>query len=214
MSRLLPYTVIAIALFVGSPNARGQGRTSEVELLKKELDLLKRELDLLKRENELLKKENAELRKGSSGSTARTSDATETDAVTRVTVDNVEYVYQGGVRNGGSLIVTVLATSKDGNQVGPNGQMTLIDTEGNKFSGRPLQGFGNIPTLREGIPVKLAWQFGGGNAFTGAAQTAPSTKITRFAGVIIHRAVAAIGGGDNTIDFRNVPLTVSKAKAK
>jgi hypothetical protein len=175
--------------------------------LRKEIELLKRELDLLKRENELLKKENELLKKGGVASKSEEDK----DSVARVTVGKVEYVYLGSERSGGSLVVTVLATSKDGNQQGPNGMMTIVDPDGDKYTGMPVGGFSGLPNLREGVPVKLSWQFGGKNAFTGEAKSSPSTKITRFAGVFIQRTV---GGMAETIDFRNVPAQVVKAKSK
>lgn len=179
---------------------RGGGGPSD---LQKENALLKRELDLLKREIELLKKEYAELKKAATG---KKEDA-EADAVTRVTVGNVEYVWQGTVRNGSSMIATVLATSKDGNQPANHGHMTIIDSDGEKYMGHAM---GAKVTLREGVPVKLSWQFGK-DGFTGGAKPLPSTKVERFGAVIISRAVVS---DKNAIEFRNVPATVMKAKGK
>jgi hypothetical protein len=203
MTRLFAFLLFAGALLVSPSLAFGQAAGStDVEQLRKEIDLLKREIDLLKRENELLKRENALLKKSG---TAK-APAQEGNAVTRVTVDNVEYVYGGTVRNGAVVIVTVLATSKDGIRQGPNGPMILIDENGEKYTGMPVRGFGTLPSLREGIPVKLMWQFGATNPFGGTRPAAPSPKITRYAGVIIQRAIA----GDDSIDFRNVPAVIAK----
>lgn len=203
MVRRLSLTCIALAFFVAPGLVFGQPRSTEVDFLRKEIELLKRELDLLKRENELLKRENESLKKG--GGSTKSADPMPEPPPT-VTVDDVEYVYQGSVRSGTKLTVTVLATSKDGIKPGPNGSMVIIDDKGNKFTGLPVGGFGVQPMLREGIPVKLSWNFGAPNPFTGAATNpAPSAKITRFAGVIINRTV---GGGGETIDFRNVPAVL------
>ena len=190
---------LAVSLLVTPGIVFGQNKNDDSPL-QKEIDLLKRENELLKKENELLKK----------GVTASKSDE-EKDAVTRVTVGKVEYVYLGSERSGGVLVVTVLATSKDGNQQGPNGMMTIIDPEGEKYTGMPAGGFGGLPNLREGVPVKLTWQFGGRNPLSGEMKPSPSTKITRFAGVFIQRTV---GGMGDTIDFRNVPAQVVKSKGK
>lgn len=211
MTRL--YTVLWLvgSLLLSQGFAHGQGRNTEADLLKKELELLKRENDLLKRENELLKRENAELKKGGAAKTVDKTAEGETDSVTRVVVDNVEYVYQGSTRTGNTLIVTVLATSKDGNKTGPNGRMILVDSEGEKFTGQLVGRALTGVSLREGVPVKLAWQFGGMNAFTGAVLPGPSAKTTRFAGIMIQRTIV---GGDDTIDFRNVPAVLTKSKTK
>lgn len=126
-------------------------------------------------------------------------------SVSRVTVDDVEYVYQGIVRNGNIVRVTVLATSRKGERNGPNGAMTIIDDEGEKYTGYPVGGFGALPELKEDVPLKLSWQFGGNNAFTGAKLAPPpSVKVKRFASVSIQPTV---GGGGNSIDFRNVTPT-------
>ncbi len=45
----------------------------------------------------------------------------------RVTVDDVEYEYQGQTRSGLERDVTVLATSKKGDHTAPHGKMTLVD---------------------------------------------------------------------------------------
>lgn len=202
------FLVIAFAIVLAAvPNAALAQKSTEVELLKKEIDLLKRELDLLKRENDLLKAELASLKKGGKAKAAED----EPDRVMRVVVEDVEYVYQGSVRANNKVIVTVLATSKDGAKVPPNGTMVLVDDKGNKFTGRALHSFMVGASLREGIPVKLNWEFGGTSPFGGNPFPAPSAKITQFAGVIIHRTVA---NDDNTIDFRNVPAVVEKEKVK
>ncbi len=208
MVRFVILVCLTSGLLLTPTVAIGQSQGSDVELLKRELDLLKRELELVKRENEILKRELESYKKGGS---AKGADNTP-DAALSVTVDDVEYVYQGSVRNGPKLTVTILATSKDGFKVAPQGQMTIIDDKGNKFNGMPVGGFGAQTKLREGIPVKLQWHFGATNAFTGAAGVAaPSAKITRFAGVIINRQIAGAG---ETIDFRNVPAVIAPAKAK
>ncbi len=207
MARFVVLIGLSMTLFLTPAFVFGQSQGSDVELLKRELELLKRELDLVKRENELLKRELEIFRKG--GSAKSTSDAKAANLT--VTVDDVEYVYQGTVRNGPKLTVTILATSKDGIKAGPNGSMTIIDDKGNKFVGMPAAGFGGRPMLREGIPVRLQWHFGATNAFTGGAgKPAPSAKVTRFAGIIINRAVA----GPETIDFRDLPAVLPVAKAK
>jgi len=199
--RLLMASIgVAVLLLAGSGTALAQDSVAD---LIKEIDLLKREIDLLKRENELLKSENAALKKGGAASASA-----EGEAVTRVLHDNVEYVYQGMIRSGANVFVTVLAVSKKGDQQGPNGQMYLIDDEGEKYGGMPAGGFGLRPSLREGVPVKLTWRFGP-NPITGKS-TAPSPMIRRFALLTIDTQVA----GMDTIDFRNVPAVLSKTKAK
>jgi len=62
--------------------------------------------------------------------------------------------------------------------------------------------------LREGVPTKLVWKFGP-NALSGKG-SAPSVKITRFP--ILSVEATRRGGG--TIEFRDVPATISKAKDK
>jgi len=208
MTRLFAAVCLAGSLLLSPRAAVGQERTTDLDTLRKEVDLLKRELDLLKRENELLKKENESLKKGGS---AKAADG-DPDAGRRVTVDKVEYQYEGLTRSGGKVTVTVLATSKDGNRPGPNGSMVLIDPDGEKYTGKPSQGFGTQPALREGVPVKLMWQFGGSNPLGLAGPPAPSAKIMRFAAVIVHRTVA--NSDDDTIDFRDVPAEVTKSKGK
>ncbi len=207
MSRLLTCVLVGSSLILSQGSAVSQS-TESFESLKKELDLQKREIELLKRENDLLKKENEVLKKGGAGKASAGDDS---DAVLRATVGNVEYVWQGTHRVGSMVVATVLATSKDGNQQGPNGSMVIIDPAGEKFTGYPARGFGGLPNLREGVPVKMFWNFGATSAFGGRAGTAPSAKITRYAGVQIHRTVA---NDDNTIDFRNVPAIIEKAKGK
>jgi hypothetical protein len=182
-----------------------QPRTADVDNLKKEIELLKRENDLLKRENALLKRENASLKKGD------TEKPTEGkgDSATRVTIDKVEYVYQGCVRNGRDVFVTVLATSKKGDHAAPGNTMTLVDDDGDKYVGITAGGVGGPVTLREGVPVKLRWRFGP-NPFTGQS-SAPSPKIARFTLVSL-----SAGGGFRAqpVEFRNVPAVVSSSKKK
>lgn len=205
MRRLAGIVFLTALLFPGAPPALGQAKKDDP--LQKEIDLLKRELDLLKRENELLKKENEALKKG--GGTLKNDE--DKDAVTRVTVGKVEYVYLGSERTGAGLVVTVLATSKDGNQQGPKGMMTIVDPDGEKYTGMPAGGAGLPPNLREGVPVKLSWVFGRKNPLTGQAAPAPSTRVKRFAGVFIQPNVGGLG---DSIDFRDVPAVVVKPKGK
>jgi hypothetical protein len=178
---------------------------AKIATLTQELDLLKRENELLKRENELLKQENASLKKGNS----KTSRDVGAEVPLSVTVDNVEYVYQGIMRNGAEARVTLLATSKKGEHPGPNGMMTLIDDEGDKYQGMPSGGFGARPVLREGVPTKLVWRFGP-NPLTKTG-SAPSATTTRFTSLTIE---ATVGGGQGTIEFRDVPAVVSKTKKR
>ena len=200
--RLVVAVCLTVLLLPGVGSAQGK---AEIERLKKEIELLKREIDLIKRENELHKRENDLLRKGNTGKPA---DA-QADSATSVTVDNVEYVYQGMARNAATVLVTVLATSKRGDRQGPNGQMTLVDEDGEKYQGMPAGGFGLRPALREGVPVKLTWRFGP-NPITGKS-SAPSPRITRFPLLTI---ASDVGGVGDAIEFRDVPTAVSKAKAK
>lgn len=213
MSRVSRLLCVAF-LLAGSPVALGQ-TSADFEALKKELELLKKEVDLLKRENDLLKKENDSLKKGggsssSGGSTDKGEKGEKGEK--SVTVDDVEYVYLGSERKGAAFIVTVLATSKNGDHPGPQGAMTIIDTDGEKYTGHPVIKGGRA-TLKEGVPIKLSWQFGFNN-FTGAARGgAPGSKVTRFAAVVIQYRL--IGGeNENTIDFKDVPAVVTKPKGK
>jgi len=169
--------------------------------LQKENELLTKENQLLKRENELLKQEIASLKQGES------KKPTEAEAPPSVTVDNVEYVYLGMERNGANVMVTLVATSQKGDHLGANGQMTLIDDEGDKYMGMPSKGFGARPQLREGVPVKLVWRFGP-NLISGQS-SAPSAKIARFKSLSIEPAA---GAGTSSIDFRDVPTVVKKSK--
>lgn len=184
------------------------------ELLKKENELLKKEIELLKKEIEELKKENSLLKKGggSSKEASSTKEKESDDAkesVTKVTVDNVEYEYAGLTRNGNVVTVSVMATCKDGNRPVPHGKMTLIDEAGEKYSGN-LVGGGTTSRrdLREGVPIKLQWQFGGGPRLGGERHQPPSAKVKRFTAVIIEPGVGV--RNKNTIEFRNVSATGGK----
>lgn len=180
-----------------------QEKSDDGPLSKKEIELLKKEIELLKKENEALKNELAVLKKGGEKRGGAKETEEPKDSVMRVTLDNVEYVYAGASRNGNTLIVSVMATSKDGQHPAPRGQMTLIDENGDKHTGRPTSAPHNIRELREGVPIKLQWQFGGTRPFVGdRGPQAPSAKLKKFTAVIIERSIA---GSDNTIEFRNVP---------
>ena len=179
--------------------------SDDAELLKKEIELLKKEIEIIKKENEALRKENASLKKGGGSSKEKETDGTK-ESITRVTLDSVEYVYAGGLRNGNAFIVTVLATSKDGNRPVPRGQMILIDETGEKYTGNMVGGTNaGLRELREGVPLKLQWQFGGSRAFglPDRGPQAPGTKVKRFTAVIIENGQP--GRNNNTIEFRNVP---------
>lgn len=202
MKRLLVFLCLA-ALMVICQGALAQTKIVDLDGLKKEIDLLKRENELLKRENDLLKKEIESLKKGSAAKPPESA----TEAVLAVTVDDVEYVYQGCVRNGPNVFITLLATSKKGDQQAPGGDMTVIDDDGDKYRGVPTVGV--PPLLREGVPVKVTWRFGL-NPLTGKS-SAPSPKITRFASVAVEPIFGRPASG---VDFRNVPAVVSKPKAK
>lgn len=131
------------------------------------------------------------------------------ESVTSVTVDDVEYVYQGAVRNGGNVNVTVLVTSQQGDRDAPNGTMTLIDQEGRSYSGKLLGGPGPRAKLREGKPVKLTWQFGGNNAFTGGKLAIPPvSKDARFTRILI------VGTQGSFMEFRNVSADMKKSKGQ
>ena len=67
--------------------------------------------------------------------------------------------------------------------------------------------FGARPQLREGVPLKLVWRFGP-NPFSGVS-SGPSASIKRFASISIEPTV---GGGADTVDFRNVPAVLSKTR--
>ena len=203
MKQSLVFWCLMTAGLLGQGRALGQEKKAVIANLKQEIELLKRENDLLKRENELLKQEIAALKKGGAKASAEPGEA-----ALSVTVDNVEYVYQGTTRNGPEMLVTVLATSKNGESPAPAGKMFLVDDEGNKYTGMPQGGFTGRQVLREGVPMKLVWRFGP-NLLTKQG-TAPSAKITRFASL----SVEAAQFGRTAVEFRGVPAVVVKAKAK
>jgi hypothetical protein len=129
----------------------------------------------------------------------------ENDNPLRVTVDDVEYEYQGLTRSGANVTVTVLARSVKGDHTAPHGKMTLVDADGEKYVGTLVATGGGRVQLREDVPVKLAWKFGP-SGFKDKS-SAPSAKITRFALVTINTGISSRGA---TIDFRNVPATITK----
>jgi uncharacterized protein (TIGR03067 family) len=180
--------------------------SEDTEQLQKELDLLKKERELLKREQETLKKENTALKKGKGSK----PEEEPKDVVLSVTIDKVEYVYAGSVRKDKAVIVNVLATSQDGNRPEPRGQMTLIDEDGEKYVGSRVAYDGPVQDLREGVAVKLQWQFGGGDTAGMKTPPGPPSKVKRFSAVIID--YPSIGRGAKTIEFRHVPFAVTKPK--
>lgn len=129
----------------------------------------------------------------------------------KMTVNDVEYVYQGITRKGEQAMVTLLAKSLDGVKQGPQGKMVLVDLEGNQFEGFPIGGFGVPPQLREGVPLKLIWVFGKRNAFDVAPRPIPSAKIKQFAHLSVETGP---GGGDSGIEFREIPAVVPAAVGK
>lgn len=117
-----------------------------------------------------------------------------------VVVDDVEYVYQGAARRGAVLIVTVLATSKQGDREAPRGAMTLVEADGRRFMGQPTGGRGSQAELKEGKPAKLTWQFGG-KGFGGGTLPIPTVgKNVNFSSV-------SISAGFKSIEFRDVPAS-------
>ena len=204
MKHSLVFGCLIAGWLLSHDGALGQEKKAAIGNLKKEIEALKRENDLLKRENELLKQEIAALKKGG----AKTGAEAGAEAALSVTVDNVEYVYQGTARNGPEMLVTLLATSKNGETPAPAGKMFIIDDEGNKYTGMPQGGFTAPRVLREGVPMKLVWRFGP-NLLTKQG-TAPSAKISRFASL----SVEAAQFGRTAVEFRGVPAVVGKAKAK
>lgn len=179
------------------------GQEPDIAALTKELEILKRENERLKQENELLKQELAATKKGSAKAPSETNE----NSPLSVTVDDVEYVYQGMQRNGPELLVTLLATSKRGEHPAPHGFMKLVDDEGNSYSGKRVAGEGVPRLLREGIATKLTWRFAP-NALNKAG-SAPSATISRFASLSVG---IARGGRENAIEFRDVPATGTKRK--
>lgn len=131
--------------------------------------------------------------------------ADDDEPVLRVTVDDVQYEYQGQTRSGSNVTVTVLATSKQGDHTAPHGKMTLVDADGEKYVGTLVATGGGRVQLREDVPVKLSWKFGP-SGFKDKS-SAPSAKITNFTLVTINTGLSSRGA---TIDFRNVPATVTK----
>jgi hypothetical protein len=125
------------------------------------------------------------------------------DSPFSVVVDDVEYVFQGASRKGAVLIVTVLATSKQGDREGPSGAMTLVDADGKRFTGQPEGGRRSRTELKAGKPTKLTWEFGG-RSFGGGTLPLPAVaKEAQFSRV-------SIGVGRNAIEFRDVPMLISK----
>jgi hypothetical protein len=200
---MVAMVVLVLPLGVHGQDKSGVKSDKELELIKKENELLKRENDLLKKENELLKQELASLKKGG----AKTpSEAGEYGPLV-VTVDNVEYTYQGTVRNGPEMVVTVLATSKSGENRGPNGQLIITDDEGNRYAAMPVGGFGAPPLLREGVPYKMVWRFS--PSLLGKQGSAPPSKVTKFASLALENV-----GGQSVVEFRSLPAVVVKPKGK
>jgi len=152
---------------------------------------LKRESDLLKQEIEALKKYGA---KASTG---------QAEGSLFVTVNDVEYVYQGSTRNGAEMLVMLLAASKNGEKPAPRGEMFLVDPEGSNYQGMPIGGFGAPQTLRESVPLKLTWRFGP-NPLT-RQDWAPWVKITRFASL----SVASGPAGPIVVEFRDLLAMLS-----
>jgi hypothetical protein len=209
MQGKIPLIALVVGISVWSPGwAWSQDRSNEIERLKREIELRDREIDVLKRENELLKREIAGLKKG----TVNHDEHADAADPTRVTVDQVDYVYAGTSRTGNQMIVTVLATSRNGDRAGPGGKITIVDEEGEQYSGIPVGGFAGRPTLREGVTMKLTWKIGGTNAFTGEpVAPPPSVRITRYALVTLDPTA---GGGEPKIEFRRVPAVVTRTKPK
>jgi hypothetical protein len=129
----------------------------------------------------------------------------------KVTVNDVEYVYQGFTRKGEQATVTLLAKSLDGVKQAPQGKMVLVDPEGNQFEGYPIGGFGVPQQLRQGVPLKLTWVFGKRLAFDINPRPVPSAKIKQFASLVVE---AGPGGGDTGIEFREVPTVVPASAAR
>jgi hypothetical protein len=107
----------------------------------------------------------------------------ESDDLLSATLEDIEYTYQGVTRNGKEMFVTISAKSKNGNQEVSQGQMILVDQEGNQYTGAPRSGMGATFKTPEGKSVNLIWRFGP-NAFTGTG-SAPSEKIDRFASMTV-----------------------------
>jgi hypothetical protein len=201
-------SIALVAVLLGLPlgvRAAAVDSKVEIEQLKKEIELLKRENDLLKRENELLKKQLAAVEKADPA-----SKSDKPAAAFKTTVNKVDYVYQGTTRNGEVMTVTLLATSQDGNQPAPTGQMTIIDEKGERYTGRRSGGFNHV-TLREGVATRITWQFGGTGGLGLPATPAPSAKISQFPSVVVETMSAL---QKNTIEFRNVPAVVREGKGK
>ena len=138
MKRSLVFLGVITVLML-SQNATTSQEPS-VTSLTRELDLLKRENELLARENALLKQEIASLKKG----IANTPSEVGTEAALSVTVDHVEYVYQGMARNGAEATITLLVTSKKGEHPAPHGMMTLMDGDGDRYQGMPPGGAADL----------------------------------------------------------------------
>lgn len=125
---------------------------------------------------------------------------------TTVVVDDVEYKYLGGVRNGTEFVVTLLATSLKGEHPSAHGFMKITDDEGTLYNGTPTSKPGTRQ-LREGVPVRLTWLFAPNRI--SKKGSAPSPSITRFALV---SAQATRGGSGPVVEFRDVPATIPAPK--
>lgn len=193
-------TSLCLAAFVGLTPCLVAAQESTAPA-RSELERLKRENDELKRENARLKSELQSLQQGTAKAAA------EPEEKVSVMLENVEYVYQGMERSGGNLLVTLIATSKKGDQLAANGPMTLIDDEGDRYEGMPLKGFGLRPKLLEGVPLKLVWRFGS-NLVSGES-SAPSAKITRFT---LMSVPLTVGGNKSSIEFRDITVMSKKSK--
>lgn len=199
-NRILMMLAILTAVSVAD-SLFSQERLTEVERLKRELDLQRRELELLRRENDLLKREAASRK---SGTLQNKTTTPEEPSTTRVTVNDVDYVYAGTTRASGYMLVTILATSRNGDQPMRTGHLTLIDPDGEQYRGLPTSQNGLQSTLKEGVTLKLTWKVGGLGPFGQSLGPVPPTRVTRFAAVTIEPNALNL---DGSVEFRNVPAT-------
>src|SRR5207248_521987 len=92
------------------------------------------------------------------------------------------YHFQGIIRQGTNVTVSVKATSQQGEKAITLGSITLVDSQGNRFMANPVGGLGQKISIREGKSTLLSWKFAN-NALNGQSN-APSPRITTFSTVI------------------------------
>jgi hypothetical protein len=194
------HCILAAAVVLSLAGVTRAQSADEIQRLKDRIDLLETKLKLAEKENELLRRE-IELLKEQKGVINKGNSTETRPAAALVTVDEVEWEYGGHVRGTTRSVITLYATSKNGNKVGSLGAATLIDEEGNKHTGlaNPTnQPALAAPALREGVRTKQEWHF----------RPLP-VKLKKATLLSITRGLLAVDGADN-IEFRDASLEPRK----